>query len=157
LHRPYASDRAPNPGAVCSPSVALDVVRYENQAPAPINADGLGSSLGPLPAAAYGNDPINWQASSGTGSPGVENPGGPAPFRIESVDWWGGTSSVLHIHFTAVASLTYTVQYRNSLIIDGWSKLTDVPASVATQSVEVRDATGNSMTRYYRIVTPQQP
>ena len=157
LQRPDGPDLDTNTGAIFIPYVDVDVVRYDNKAPWPTNADGFGASLERLTAAAYGNDPINWQASSGTGSPGVENPGGPAPFRIESVDWWGRTSSVLHIHFTAVASLTYTVQYRNSLIIDGWSKLTDVPASVATQSVEVRDATGNSMTRYYRIVTPQQP
>ena len=157
MQRPDGPDLDTNTGAIFIPYVDVDVVRYDNKAPWPTNADGFGASLERLTAAAYGNDPINWQASSGTGSPGVENPGGPAPFRIESVDWWGRTSSVLHIHFTAVASLTYTVQYRNSLITDGWSKLTDVPASVATQSVEVRDATGNSMTRYYRIVTPQQP
>jgi len=157
LQRPEGPDLDTNTGAIFIPYIDVDDVRYNNKAPWPTNADGFGPSLERLTAAAYGNDPINWQASSGTGSPGFENLGGPAPFRIESVDWSGQTWSILSIHFTAVAGLTYTVQYRYSLTTDGWSKLTDVPASDVTQSVEVKDTTGNSMTRYYRIVTPRQP
>src|SRR5207247_5655426 len=100
LQRPDAPDLDTNTGAIFIPYVDVDVVRYDNKAPWPTNADGFGASLERLTAAAYGNDPINWQASSGTGSPGVENTGGPAPIRIDSVDRWGTTSSVLHKHFT---------------------------------------------------------
>ena len=79
------------------------------------------------------------------------------PLRIESVDWSGGTSSVLRIRFTAVAGQTYTVQCRDSLSAGGWSKLVDVQNQPVTQTVEVTDSTVSaSTTRYYRIVTPQQ-
>ena len=80
------------------------------------------------------------------------------PLRIESVAWSGGTSSVLHIHFTAVAGQSYTVQCRDSLITGSWLKLADVASQLLTQTVDVPDSTvTNSTTRYYRIVTPQQP
>jgi hypothetical protein len=80
------------------------------------------------------------------------------PLRIDSVDFTGGTSSLLHLRFTATAGQTYTVQYRDSLMIGNWFKLTDVPNQWATQQIEITDASmTNSTTRYYRIVTPQQP
>jgi hypothetical protein len=80
------------------------------------------------------------------------------PLRIESVAWTGGTSSVLLIHFTAVAGQSYTVQCRDSLSTGSWLKLTDVPSQDFTRTVDVPDSTiTNLATRYYRIVTPQQP
>ena len=78
--------------------------------------------------------------------------------RIDSVDLTGGTSSLLHIRFVAVAGRTYTVQYRDALDAGAWAKLTDVPSQSVTQTVDVTDSlVSNSTTRYYRIVTPQQP
>jgi hypothetical protein len=78
--------------------------------------------------------------------------------RIESVTWSGGTSSVLHIQFTAVAGQSYVVQCRDSLSTGSWLKLTDVPSQELTQTVDVPDWTvTNSATRYYRIVAVQQP
>ncbi len=80
------------------------------------------------------------------------------PLRIESVAWSGGTSSVLHIRFTAVAGQSYSVQCRDSLGTGSWLKLTDVPSQPLTQTMDVSDSTvTNSATRSYRIVTPQQP
>ena len=81
------------------------------------------------------------------------------PLRVESVSWsGGGTSPGLRIGFTAIAGQTYTVQYRQSLSAGGWSKLQDVSSQPLTQNVVVNDpAVTNSTTRYYRIVTPQQP
>lgn len=81
------------------------------------------------------------------------------PLRFDAVAWSGGTGSpLLHLDFTATAGLTYTVQYRTSLNSGAWTKLQDVPAQPATQTVQVTDSgTTNSLTRYYRIVTPQQP
>jgi hypothetical protein len=79
------------------------------------------------------------------------------PLRIESVAWASGTSSILHLYFTAVAGQTYTVQCRDSLSIGSWQKLSDVPGQPVTQTVQVSDATvAGSATRYYRIVTPRQ-
>ncbi len=158
LQRPDPPDVDTNNGAIFIPYIDVDVVRYNDEAPWPTNTGGFGPSLERLTAAAYGNDPINWQASSGTGSPGFENPGGPAPFRIESVDWSGGPSPLLHLHFTAAAGQTYTVQYRDSLSSGGWLRLTNVSSPPITQTANVTDSTIiNSTTRYYRIVTPQQP
>jgi hypothetical protein len=80
------------------------------------------------------------------------------PLRIESVVWSEGASSVLHIRFTAVAGRSYTVQCRDAFFNGSWVKLADVPSQDSTQTAEVTDSTvTNSVTRYYRIVTPQEP
>jgi hypothetical protein len=79
------------------------------------------------------------------------------PLVIDSVDLRGGTPSILSIRFIATAGLTYTVQFRDSLNTVGWSKLMDVPAQSVTQTVEVTDPATTNSSRYYRILTPQQP
>jgi hypothetical protein len=77
------------------------------------------------------------------------------PLRMDSVDWSGGPSPVAHLHFSAVAGQTYTVQYRDSLSGDGWLRLANVPSQPMTQTVEVTDLTAtNTPTRYYRMATP---
>jgi hypothetical protein len=82
----------------------------------------------------------------------------PQPLKIESVAWDGTGPAVLHLWFTAVAGQTYTVQYRDSLTGGGWSRLTDVPPPGQTALMEVNDPTVPvSSSRYYRVVTPQQP
>src|SRR5204862_4075303 len=80
------------------------------------------------------------------------------PLQVDSVVWLDGPSSpAVRIGFTAIAGLTYTVQYRDSLSTGGWLKWMDVPSQSLTQTVEVNDpAATNSTARYYRIVTPQQ-
>jgi hypothetical protein len=79
IQRPDNSDLDTNTGSLYIPYIDVDVVRYDDKAPWPTNADGLGSSLERLNAAAYGNDPINWRASPGGPSPGLENNGNRAP------------------------------------------------------------------------------
>jgi hypothetical protein len=80
------------------------------------------------------------------------------PLRVESVVWSAGQPPILSIRFTAVAGLSYTIQYRDSLTAGAWWKLADVLAQGATESVQVSDAgAGNSPRRYYRIVSPIQP
>src|SRR5207249_8194211 len=81
------------------------------------------------------------------------------PLRIESAAWTGGSNApALRIRFTAMAGLSYTVQYRDSVDAGAWLKLTDVPSQSDAGTVEVSDSTMmNSASRYYRIVTPQQP
>jgi hypothetical protein len=46
--------------------ITMDEVRYNDKAPWPAAPDGSGASLQRLNVAAYGNDPINWTASSPT-------------------------------------------------------------------------------------------
>ncbi len=50
------------------------------------------------------------------------------------------------------------MQCRDSLSTGSWLKLADLPSQDLTQTVDVPDWTvTNSATRYYRIVTVQQP
>jgi hypothetical protein len=153
LQRPDQPDFDTNTGTYFIPYIDVDVVRYNDKAPWPTNADGSGPSLERLTAAAYGNDPINWRASSGVGTPGFENGAAPAPFLIESIDWVQSPSPHVLLRFTAVAGQTYTVQCRNSLSTGNWLTLTNVPSPPVTQTANVIDsALSNAPTRYYRIV-----
>jgi len=79
IQRPDAPDLNTNTGSLYVPYIDVDVLHYDNKTPWPTNADGLGSSLERLNAAAYGNDPINWRASRGGPSPGLENSGNRSP------------------------------------------------------------------------------
>jgi hypothetical protein len=57
--------------------ITLDEVRYNDKAPWPPGADGGGPSLQRRVIAAYGNDPINWEAAIPT--PGTDFVPGQAP------------------------------------------------------------------------------
>ena len=59
------------------PYITVDEVRYNDKSPWPIAADGSGPSLQRRNAAAYGNDPANWEAAIAT--PGAEFIAGQAP------------------------------------------------------------------------------
>ncbi len=73
LRRPGPPEVDPKNGAVVVPYIDEDVVHYDDKAPWPVAADGQGPSLERVAAKGCGDDPGNWQASSGTGSPGREN------------------------------------------------------------------------------------
>jgi hypothetical protein len=60
------------------------------------------------------------------------------------------------IRFDASQDVTYTVQYRDSLLDGAWQKLRDIPAGAA-RSIEVADSAATGSTRFYRVVTPRQP
>jgi hypothetical protein len=53
--------------------ITVDEVRYNDKAPWPPAADGSGASLQRLNVAAYGNDPINWNASAPTPGQPLDN------------------------------------------------------------------------------------
>jgi hypothetical protein len=53
--------------------ITVDEVRYNDKAPWPPAADGSGASLQRLNVAAYGNDPINWNASAPTPGQSFDN------------------------------------------------------------------------------------
>lgn len=154
LQRPDQPDVDTNTGAIFIPFIDVDVVRFNDKAPWPTNAAGLGPSLERLNPGTYGNDPINWRASAVGGSPGLENPGTP-PLRFEAIFWSGSPIPLLHLRFTALAGQTYTVQYRDSLTAGSWLRVADVPDQGSTQIVDIPDPTSiNSARRFYRIVTP---
>ena len=78
LQRPDAPDTSPA-GEVVIPYIVVDEVRYNDNDPWPTGADGAGSSLERINANAYGNDSVNWRASPGAASPGLENDGNRRP------------------------------------------------------------------------------
>jgi len=55
------------------PYYRIDYVNYNDAAPWPPEPDGQGSALNRIDTAAYGNDPINWAASTVRGTPGAAN------------------------------------------------------------------------------------
>jgi hypothetical protein len=59
------------PGYVAS--FQIDHVNYGVDTPWPATADGRGRALIRIDSAAYGNDPVNWEASNSGGTPGREN------------------------------------------------------------------------------------
>ncbi len=66
------------------PYVTMDEVRYNDRAPWPPAADGIGPSLHRVDTAAYGNDPTNWMAAGST--PGADFiPGGPPVILVQPV------------------------------------------------------------------------
>lgn len=85
LQRPDAPDIETN-GVVVVPHITVDEVRYNDKAPWPTNAAGLGSSLERVRSDAYGNDPVNWRASFGETSPGLENDGNRRPVANAGLD-----------------------------------------------------------------------
>lgn len=78
LQRPDAPDAGPA-GESIVPFIVVDEVRYNDTEPWPAAADGFGPSLERIGALVYGNDPINWRASPGAASPGLDNDGNRRP------------------------------------------------------------------------------
>ncbi|NQT89338.1 lamin tail domain-containing protein, partial [bacterium] len=62
----------PEPGGFV-PYILADRVRYNEKAPWPVKADGMGHSASRLVPLDYGNDPANWGASTLGGTPGTVN------------------------------------------------------------------------------------
>ncbi|HUU91133.1 MAG TPA: lamin tail domain-containing protein, partial [Phycisphaerae bacterium] len=68
---------SPEPGGAV-PYIITERIRYDDEAPWPIDTDGLGPSLERRVAGAYGNDVANWAASTlAGGTPGAANSGTP--------------------------------------------------------------------------------
>lgn len=76
LQRPDKPDFVTNQLGVVSivvPYLAVDSVRYNDQAPWPVQAAGLGATLERKPPVRYADDPAAWRASPLGGSPGFDN------------------------------------------------------------------------------------
>ena len=64
LYKPDPPQLPPHPDAGFVPYIRVDKVNYLDVAPWPTDADGTGKSLQRKNSTAFGNDPINWQASA---------------------------------------------------------------------------------------------
>lgn len=66
--------------------------------------------------------------------------------------------SAVTVRFTAMPNKSYTVQYTTNLQSGTWLKLSDVAAqSGAPRTLDVTDNSPGGGSRFYRVVTPQQP
>ncbi len=74
------------PIAGIAPYITADRVTYGTSTPWPTSPDGAGPSLIKNVAAAYSNDPANWQASANGGTPGANNLPNTAPTISPLVD-----------------------------------------------------------------------
>jgi hypothetical protein len=76
--------------------------------------------------------------------------------RVENL---GTSTGRFSLGFTAVSNKTYSVQWRDTLGIDEWRKVSDVliQSTNANVGVTVTDSNAPANTRYYRIVTPLVP
>lgn len=66
LRKPDTPDIAEN----VAPYITVDEVRYEVTTPWSVEANGAGPALERLDVTAFANDPANWGATTGTGTPG---------------------------------------------------------------------------------------
>jgi len=77
LERPDNPEPPGPPDFGLVPYVLVERIRYADEAPWPVAADGFGPSLQRVNVTAYGNDPGNWVAATRT--PGAAYGGGTAP------------------------------------------------------------------------------
>jgi hypothetical protein len=64
LLRPDALEIPADGSPAFYPMLIEDLVNYDDDAPWPLSADGAGDSLVRIEVAVYGDDPLNWEASS---------------------------------------------------------------------------------------------
>jgi hypothetical protein len=84
--------------------------------------------------------------------------GGQTSLQFESIELVRGSPNVLVFRFIAEAGKSYTVQHRDSLSAGAWLKLKDVAAPLSNQPIDLAEPVPDGgASRFYRIVTPQQP
>jgi hypothetical protein len=72
--------------------------------------------------------------------------------KVEQISAIGAAT----LRFTAVSNRTYSVLYRETLLVSPWLKLADLSAHTTNRVAVVPD-TGTNSQRYYRLVTPSVP
>ena len=77
--------------------------------------------------------------------------------KVEILSGPSAENATAVIQFQAVADKSYTVQYRDSLSEGGWLHLQDVSASASNRLLSLTDTNAPRPSRFYRLVTPQQP
>jgi hypothetical protein len=65
-------------------------------------------------------------------------------------------TNLVVLEFAAVSNISYTLQTRASLSNGEWTRLLDLPSAPTNRSITLSNALGER-TRFYRLLTPQQP
>ena len=126
------------------PAVLVERIRYQDQFPWPVHADGLGASLIRLTKTDYGDDPTNWTRGNFAGTPGTENQGPdttpPSAPQISSARIVSGPGVQLtwRVAFDPESDIASYNVYRNG----------DVIASTTATTFEDRDPPQNRTLRY---------
>jgi len=152
LERPDIVQGPLHPDYGLVPFLLVDKVNYGDSAPWPLLADGGGASLQRRRGADYGNDPINWGAMA-------PSPGGSNIFSgtvsFGTVTRIGGR---VDLQFTAQAGQPYTIQYQNDLQVGApWTTLTNMSSSISGPLHFQDTLFSPTLSRFYRVYTPQVP
>jgi len=133
------------------PYVPIERIKYYDDPPWPTNADGRGMSLNRVKIEDYANDPINWE--EGPPTPGRQH------LKVGQLGF-DRVNRRLTLQFKGWAYASYSVVYSTSLTSGVWFKVPggDVPPQTNTgpRTVVITNLPSGS-TRFYRIVSPQQP
>jgi hypothetical protein len=155
IERPDAPQPPARPDAGFVPYVRVDRVRYDDDAPWPLEADGV--KLDPFAANSpgyclvrkkpeeYGSDVANWLASAPSA--------GQHPMITNYV---GQVGNQVTVGFDRLAGSSYTVEYNLDARTDTWQKLQDLPPQANTVRQEIITNTPAGGRRFYRVVTPMQ-
>ncbi|HEX7860927.1 MAG TPA: lamin tail domain-containing protein [Verrucomicrobiae bacterium] len=147
LYRPDPPQLPPRPDAGFVPYIRVDKVNYSDAAPWPAEADGTGNSLQRRNAQAFGNDPVNWQATAPTA--GQVPTGGGSGTTVQIAR----SANSVTISFNTTAGRSYTVQYKDDLgSTAAWQTLSSVTAAGASASVQDTNISGRAH-RFYRVVS----
>ena len=81
----------------------------------------------------------------------------PDMVKVGAVTMPSSSNQNVTISFSAVAGLSYSVQYRDQLDAGDWQTLTNIPAQSTNQAITVEDADAiGKPQRFYRIVAPMR-
>jgi len=155
IERPDAPQPPERPDAGFVPYIRVDKVRYDDDPPWPIEADGvriiptqpnsLGYTLSRKLPDQYGGDVTNWMAAV------------PSVGRQRISSSVSSTNNEVTVSFLGWAGSGYTVQYRDELGAATWLKLQDFPPQTNSGPRQVVTTPPPGAKRFHRVVTPMQP
>lgn len=149
LYQPDPPQLPGQPDAGFVPYIRVDKVNYADTAPWPTTADGTGNSLQRKTAAAFGNDPANWNGAAPTAGRSNSAETG----LTLAISRASGVSAPVVLQFPTVAGQSYTVQSRSDLQpATAWQALSSTNATGGTATIQ--DSGVGDSQRFYRVVTP---
>ena len=133
LERPDVPEPPGPPNFGFVPYVLIERIRYDDKAPWPSAADGIGPTLHRVNVAAYGNDPANWIAAART--PGGSFGGGTPPAITQNPTnqtVLAGNAINLSVGATG-ASLSYQWRFNQQVLSGATSSSLVIPNATPSQ------------------------